>query len=286
MSIGDDGGYGDGRGTGTGQTRTRLPDGESDTYGAPRRARSGLSSRNLITVVGVVVLLIAAIAFANRGGSGNDETGSGTGSGDSTKDQAAAQPTAPTGTKPVTGKTGGIASGFPQTEQGAQSAAANYVVALGSDGMYNAVRRQEIVQTVYAPAVAAARKGELDKTYANPAHLKQFGLNPDGTAPEGMTFVSRANPVGTKTESFKGGTAKVSVWYSALFGLAGAKSQKPVTESWYTTTYDLQWAEGNWKVVDFTQKDGPAPIGRDQAVASADDMTKAVQGYGGFTYAR
>ncbi|MGV4929820.1 hypothetical protein K2224_08895 [Streptomyces sp. BHT-5-2] len=284
MSIGDDGGYGDDRGSGTGQTRTRLPDGESDTYGTPRRGRSGLSSRNLVTVVGVVVLLIAAIAFANRGDSGND--GTDTGSGGSPKDRAAAQPTAPTGTKPVTGKSAGIATGFPKTEQGAQSAAANYVVALGSDGMYNAVRRQEIVRSVYAPSEAAAREGELDKTYANPTHLKQFGLNPDGTAPEGMTFISRANPVGAKTESFKGDTAKVSVWYSALFGLAGAKSQKPVTESWYTATYDLQWANGDWKVVDFTQQNGPAPIGRDQAVASADDMTKAVQGYGGFTYAR
>ncbi|MCK7624551.1 hypothetical protein MUU72_15830 [Streptomyces sp. RS10V-4] len=284
MSIGDDGGYGDGRGSGTGQTRTRLPDGESDTYGAPRRARTGLSSRNLVTVVGVVVLLIAAIAFANRGGSGNSETGAD--SAGTAKDPAAARPTAPTGTKPVTGSTAGIASGFPQTEQGAQSAAANYVVALNSDGMYNAARRQEIVNAVYAPSVAAARRSELDKAYGNAAFLARIGLKPDGTAPQGMTFVSRATPAGTKTESFKDGTAKVSVWYSALFGLAGTTSQKPVTESWYTTTFDMAWQGGDWKVTRFTQKNGPAPIGRDQAAASAEDMAKAVQGYGGFTYAR
>ncbi|MEW1656813.1 hypothetical protein [Streptomyces sp. NPDC093707] len=281
MSIGDDGGYGDGR---TGQTRTRLPDSESDTYGTPRRTRSTLSSRNLITVVGVVVLLIAAIAFANRGGSGNSETD--TGSSGSTTDQAAAQPTAPTGTKPATGKTGSIASGFPKTEQGAQSAAANYVVALSSDGMYNATRRQEIANAVYATSVAAARKTDLDKAYSNPAFLGRVGLKPDGTAPAGLTFVSRANPVGTKVEAFKGDTAKVSVWYSALFGLAGTKSQNPVTESWYTNTFDLQWQNGDWKVTQFTQKNGPAPIGQDQTAASAEDMAKAVQGYGGFTYAR
>ncbi|MFK0293362.1 hypothetical protein ACIQU6_23185 [Streptomyces sp. NPDC090442] len=285
MSIGDDGNYGDGHGSGTGQTRTRLPDGEGDAYGPPRRTRSTLSSRNLITVVGVVVLLIAAIAFANRGGSGNDETGAS--SGGSGKDQgAAAQPTAPTGTKPVSGKTGSIASGFPKTEQGAQSAAANYVVALNSDGMYDAARRQEIVSSVYAPSVAAARKTSLDKAYANPAFLGRIGLKPDGTAPEGLTFVSRANPVGTKAEAFKGDTARVSVWYSALFGLAGAKSQNPVSESWYTNTFDLQWQGGDWKVTQFTQKNGPAPVGQDQPAASAEDMTKAVQGYGGFTYAR
>lgn len=284
MSLSDDGGYGgDGhRGPETGQTRTRLPDSDSDIYGSGRRPRAGMSSRNLVTIVGVIVLLLAAIAFANRGGSGNSETPTG----DSAKDTDQAQPTAPTGTKPVTGKNGGIASGFAKTEQGAQSAAANYAVALTSDGMYQAVRRHEIAQAVYAPSVAAARKNDLDKVYSDHAFLGRIGLKPDGTAPKNMTFVSRANPVGTKTESFKGDTAKVSVWYSALFGLAGPQSKNPVTESWYTNTFDLQWTDGGWKVTNFTQKDGPAPIGRDQAAASAEDMTKAVQGFGGFTYAR
>lgn len=283
MSLNDDGGYGgEGhRGHGTGQTRTRLPDGEGDVYGSGRRSRAGMSSRNLVTIVGVVVLLIAAIAFANRGGGGGSESTSS----DSAKD-ADAQPTTPTGTKPVNGRTGGIASGFAKTEQGAQSAAANYAVALTSDGMYQATTRQEIVNAVYAPSVAAARKNDFNKVYSDAAFLSRIGLKPDGTAPKGMTFVSRANPIGTKTEAFKGGTAKISVWYSALFGLAGTESKNPVAESWYTNTFDLKWIDGDWKVTDFTQKDGPAPVGRDQAAASAEDMTKAVQGFGGFTYAR
>ncbi|WP_406209500.1 hypothetical protein [Streptomyces decoyicus] len=284
MSLSDDGGYGgDGhRGSETGQTRTRLPDNDGDIYGSGRRPRAGMSSRNLVTIVGVIVLLLAAIAFANRGGSGNSETPAG----DSAKDTDHAQPTAPTGTKPATGKNGGIAAGFAKTEQGAQSAAANYAVALTSDGMYQADRRQEIARAVYAPSVAAARKNDLDKVYSDRTFLGRIGLEPNGAPPKGMTFVSRANPVGTKAESFKGDTAKVSVWYSALFGLAGSQSKNPVTESWYTNTFDLQWTGGDWKVTNFTQKDGPAPIGRDQAAASAEDMTKAVQGYGGFTYAR
>jgi hypothetical protein len=283
MSLNDEGGYGDQRGSEPGQTRTRLPDSGGDTYGSGRRSRAGLSSRNLVTIVGVVVLLIAAIAFANRSGGGGADGA--TTSNDSPKDPAA-QPTAPTGTKPVPGKNGGIATGFPKTEQGAQSAAANYAVALTSDGMYQSAKRQAIANTVYAPAVAAARKSDLDKVYTDPQFLGRIGLKPDGSAPKGMTFVSRANPVGTKVESLKGDTAKVSVWYSALFGLAGTESKNPVAESWYTNTFDLKWISGDWKVTDFTQKDGPAPVGRDQAAASADDMTKAVQGFGGFTYAR
>ncbi|MBD0741998.1 hypothetical protein [Streptomyces sp. CBMA152] len=263
---------------GTRQTRTRLPEGEgADVYGGARRPVR--ASRSLITVVGVVALLVAAIAFANRG-----DGGSGGSSGD--PKQSGAQPTSATGTKPVEGKTGGIASGFPQTEQGAQSAAANYVVALGSDGMYNTARRHAIVNTVYAPDVAAARQGDLDKAYSGAEFLTRIGLKPDGSAPAGQTFISRFNPVGAKVEKFANDTASVSVWYSALFGLAGEGSKNPVSEGWYTNTFQLKWVGGDWKVTDFTQKDGPAPVGRDQAAATAKDMADAVEQYGGFTYAR
>ncbi|MBK5996101.1 hypothetical protein JHN53_31605 [Streptomyces sp. MBT58] len=265
---------------GTRQTRTRLPDGDA---GHPHARRPVRNSRSLITITGVVVLLIAAIAFANRGGTSDDNNAS---PGTKTPGTAGSAPTAATGTKPVQGKNGTIASGFAHDEQGAQSAAANYSVALVSDGMFDKERRREISDAVYAPDVAAARKDDLDKVYSQESFLTSIGLNPDGKAPEGLTFISRANPVGTKIEKYLGDTATVAVWYSALFGLAGEGSKNPVSESWYTTTYELKWTDGDWKVTDFAQKDGPVPVGRDQAASSAEEMADAVQGFGGFTYAR
>ncbi|MYV90044.1 hypothetical protein [Streptomyces sp. SID1034] len=279
--VGGDPGRGDDRFStlgGTRQTRTRMPETTGDVYGGGRRPQR--TSRSLVMVVGVVVLLVAAIAFANRGGDGSATTP------DNAAKPGAAESTAATGTKPVPGKQGGIASGFAQTEQGAQSAAVNYLVALGSDGMYNTGRRHEIVNTVYAPDIAAARQGDLDKAYSGKDFLTRIGLNPDGTAPSGQTFISRFNPVGAKADKFDGNTASVSVWYSALFGLAGEGSKNPVSESWFTNTFQLKWTGGDWKITDFTQKDGPAPVGRDQAAAPAKDMTDAVEQFGGFTYAR
>lgn len=289
MSQGDERGYGDEPGGrtddaystlgGTRQTRTRLPGGdEGDGYGR----RPARNSRSLVMIVGVVVLLIAAIAFANQSGNGDEASG---GSGKEPP-AAGAGPTAATGTKPVQGKNGTIASGFAHDEQGAQSAAANYGVALGSTEMFNKDGRREIATAVYAPAVAAARQGDLDKAYSGKEFLARIGLNPDGTAPAGLTFISRVNPVGSKVEKFGGDTASVAVWYSALFGLAGEGSKNPVSEGWYTTTYELSWVNGDWKVTDFTQKDGPAPVGRDQAASSAEEMADAVEQFGGFTYAR
>ncbi|MDT0378641.1 hypothetical protein RM572_07585 [Streptomyces sp. DSM 42041] len=291
MSIGgdeyDEQGRTGGAGTSTRRapargTRTRLPGEDGDVYGVGRRP-AGRPGRSLLMVVSVVVLLIAAIAFANRSGSSGSE-----GEENDPGGGPAAQPTAPSGQTPVQTEDGttGIPSGFPQTEQGAQSAAANYAVALGGDRMYGDAERAEIVRKVYTPETADRRLQELDKVYNDTAFLKRIGLEDDGTAPDGLTFVSRTSPVGAKIVNFDQASARVAVWYSALFGLAGPNSKTPVTESWYTNTFDLQWVDGDWKILDFTQIDGPVPVGRDQRASSAEEMTDAVEGFGGFTYAR
>jgi hypothetical protein len=297
MSLGGDDGYGGDYGqdpirTGGASprghlTRTRLPEGDDDPFAPPRRGttRPRKPSRNLVTVVGVVVLLIAAIAFANRGGGKNSSNGGTDNDSDTTTNSRS---TAPTGERPVEGKDGvtGIASGFAKTEQGAQSAAANYAVALGSADMFKTASRRQIVSALYAPDAAATRLKRLNKAFSSNEILSNAGLDPNGNPPDGMTFVSRTNPVGTKVEKFEGDTARIAVWQSLLFGIAGEGSTKPVSESWHTDTFELQWLKGDWKVTKYTQKDGPAPVGRDQAAASAEDMANAVEGFGGFTYAR
>jgi hypothetical protein len=282
MSLGDDG-YGtdypehapdDGH-----QTRTRLPERSGgDVYGGARRPRR--SSKSLVTVVGVVVLLIAAIAFANRGG--GDEGASGTGGSD--KD-AAAQPTAPTGERPVSGSDNGIATGFPKTEQGAQSAAANYAVALVSADILKPTRRQEIVQGLFASDKVDQLSAKLDKAYSTD-FLRKLGLDSNGNAAEGMVYVSRTAPVGTKIIASKDTTATVEVWCTGLFGTAGVGSTNPVTNDWFTMTLQMRWADEDWKVESFSQKDGPAPINSDRTASNADEIAKAVEEYGGFTYAR
>ncbi|MEU4496840.1 hypothetical protein AB0F96_26195 [Streptomyces sp. NPDC023998] len=284
MSLGDEHGYGGESGGrtdddfgGTGQTRTRLPGGaDTDVYGGARRPVR--NSRSLITVVGVVVLLIAAIAFANQGGGDDGTSAEG-------EKGAGAAPTAATGVRPVKGEAGGIPSGFARDEQGAQSAASNYAVALGSDGMFKIDSRHAIVDDIYAPAAAAKLKGPQDAAYS-PDFLKKLGLDAKGNPPAGSTFVSRTIPVGTKVESFAGDHARVSVWYTGLIGMSGPGSTDPVSTTWKTWTFDLQWGENDWKVTADSQKDGPAPVPGDIAASSADEISKAVQEYGGFTYAR
>ncbi|MDX3135321.1 hypothetical protein PV367_37280 [Streptomyces europaeiscabiei] len=288
MSLGDEQGYGEssrsgdggayGGYAGTGQTRTRLPEGGGDPYGGvPRRPRS--SSRSLVTIVGVVVLLIAAIAFANRGGGDSDTDGNSGG------DKAETAPTAASGERPVTTKTGGIPSGFAHDQQGAESAAANYSVVLVSADILKPARRSEIVQQVFAADKSADLEDSLNTVYSKD-FLTKVGLDEDGNAPDSSTYVSRTMPVGTTTSSYSDSTATIEVWCTGVYGMASESTTNPVTSDWFTMTLQLRWENDDWKVDNFAQKEGPAPVNGDNKVSTSDEISKAVEEYGGFTYAR
>ncbi|WP_327696463.1 hypothetical protein [Streptomyces sp. NBC_00459] len=280
-STGPDDGYG-----GTGQTRTRYHDqGNGGVYGGARRTKS---SRGTVTAVGVVVLLIAAIAFANRGGDDSSTSSSstaGSGSGSNSVGQPDTAATEASGEQPVTKKAAGIPSGFAHNRQGAQSAAANYAVSLGSTGMFRKDSRDKLLDTLFTSEAAASLKAPLDKAYSA-GFLTRLGLDANGNAPAGSTFVSRVTPVGTKTVAYGGATATVDVWYVGLTGIAGETSTSPVTSSWKTWTYDMRWSGDDWKIVSYSEKDGPNPVPGDDRAAASDEISKAIDEYGGFTYAR
>ncbi|UUN27751.1 hypothetical protein [Streptomyces sp. FIT100] len=260
---------------GAGQTRTRLPEAGNDVYGGARRPVR--NSRSLITVVGVVTLLIAAIAFANRGdGADNPQ---------STSEAKGSTPTAATGVRPVKGKDGAIATGYAKDEQGAQSAAANYAVALVSADILKPDRRSEIVRQLFVASKVSELETSFDKAYSK-EFLEKLGLDTSGNAAEGLTYVSRTAPVGTKITRSTDNSATIEVWCTGVFGIAGVGSTNPVTNDWFTMTLSLQWTGGDWKVASFSQKEGPAPVNADRTASSADDIAKAVEEFGGFTYAR
>ncbi|MFF4249183.1 hypothetical protein ACFYY2_32645 [Streptomyces sp. NPDC001822] len=289
MSQGDERGYGgsepggrsdDAYSTlgGTRQTRTRMHRGGEDPDGYGRRPAR--NSRSLIMIVGVVVLLIAAIAFANQGGGSDGDPGK-----DKKPDAAGAGPTTPTGTKPVQGRNGTIAFGFAHDEQGAQSAAANYAAVLGSDGMFNADKRSNIVRSIADASKVNELQAGFDADYSD-QFIAGLGLNADGSAPTGSTFVNRTLPAGTKTKSYSNTTAQVDVWCSGLFGLTGDKSTKPVTNGWFTVSMTLKWDGTDWKILETGQTEGPTPVTGDNPVSGSDEIADAVNEFGGFTYAR
>jgi len=266
-------------------TRTRYPAGE-----APPDAAAGRHPlRTLAAVLGAVVILLVVVAVINRT-SGSAQAGAGASGASGSSGTGAAAPgapqstaTAPTGTQPVSTSQDGIATGFPHTPEGAQSAAVNYSVALGSSQMYATASRHAILQTIIDPAAEAQLQNTTDSQYAG--LNKTLGLN-NGVARAGLTLVSRPLPAGTKADSYTSDDATVEVWSDQLGGLAGTGSTEPVTEYWYTLTMHMHWTDGDWKITSYTSVDGPAPIGANQQVSSASAIAGAVDQFGGFRYAR
>ena len=178
-----------------------------------------------------------------------------------------------------------IPTGFARTEQGAQSAASNYAVALRGEGMFDSATRQVVLETIMAPHSVQEFRDTLDAAYSE-SFLARLGLDADGRAPDGFTFVSRTIPIGTQLTGYDGSTAVAEVWCSSLLGLAGEGSMTPVTVSWFTVTFELTWADGDWNAVTHTQVEGPAPVPGDLRASTSDEIAQAVEQFGGFTYAR
>ncbi|MFE2107050.1 hypothetical protein ACFXAF_14420 [Kitasatospora sp. NPDC059463] len=264
-------------------TRTRLPVGEQPSSQPSQRQSHPV--RTALTVLLVVALLVLAISIANRG---RPDPGSAKAGGSA--DRAAATPAsgagpAPSGDQPVTTTVNGIATGFPHTDQGAQSAASNYAVAIGSADMFRTDTRHTIITTIADPTAAPTLQSRLDQGFGGDT-VARYGLDAQGRAPKGLTFVSRTVPVGTKSVGYTDVETKVEVWCTGLTGLAGERSVLPVVASWFTLTLSLHWTGGDWKLTDYTSRQGPAPLPGDEQAATAEEITGAVQQFGGFRYAR
>ncbi|MFD5467109.1 hypothetical protein ACFWIQ_30425 [Kitasatospora sp. NPDC127059] len=262
-------------------TRTRLPVDEQPSV--PATARQSRPLRTLLTVLVVVTLLVVAISIANRGKPGPGGNGGSADRAAPTTGTGAGP--APSGDQPVGTTVNGIASGFPHSDQGAQSAAANYAVAIGSADMFRTDSRHTIVATIAEPGAAGALQSRLDQGFS-PETAARFGVDAQGRPPKGLTFVSRTIPAGTKSNGYTPDSVKVDVWCTGLFGLAGDRSTKPVSEEWFTLTLSLRWTGTDWKLTDYSRAAGPAPIPPDQQAATAEEITGAVEQFGGFRYAR
>lgn len=273
-------------------TRTRMPEGLAGGPGRPARGLTGPEApaaawrrlRMLGAVFVLVFVLVVALAIFNRTGGTTSRPNGGTGTAPAAgSNDGRADATAPTGTAPVTGTTNGIATGYARTEQGAESAAANYAVALGSSDMFKAASRHAIIATVYAPSAQPAVLSRTDSQYQGVND--QLGLK-DGAPPAGLTLVARTLLAGARLDSYTSDAATVSIWADQLGGLAGSGSKAPVTEIWNTVTLHLQWTSGDWKVLSLSSTDGPAPIGSSQRVADPNALSTALSQFGGFRYAR
>lgn len=176
----------------------------------------------------------------------------------------------------------GAMVGYPDTKEGAEAAAANYVSAYESQAMLTPSSRHKLIHSIADPAIESSLQAKLDQAYTTVC--TGLGLDKNCTPTQGQTAVARTFALGVNTESYSKGTATVAVWNDNIIGTVGDKSSQPIAENWTTTTVVLTWVNGDWKWTSFTAADGPTPVSNQQASSSA-DIQKAVQQFSGLRYA-
>src|SRR5882757_1039623 len=194
------------------RTRVKLPpDPYRDDEPRPGRAR-----RPLI-LLSALVALVAAVTIVNRS-THHSSTGAPAAGQQAASGSAASGPAA-SSTGPVTTPAVGnglptntadkVPVGYPHTSAGAESAAANYVVAYTSSSMVRSDARHRLIAAIADPAIASSLQSQLNSTYQQAN--SSYGLSAGGTPPAGQTFVQRSAPVGVTLVNQSGNGATVSI---------------------------------------------------------------------------
>jgi hypothetical protein len=201
----------------------------------PRRSRK--PSRATVLTVGVVTLLIAAIAVTNGVGRDDDPAPAASGSAAASDDKPGAAPAA-------------------HSRAGARTAATGYAERLGSADMFNEDARHALVADVAAPDRRAALSKEFDSAYT--AELNQrIGLDEQGQPPAGQEFVNETLPARSTVTTYTPDRAVVDVWCAGVFGFKGEKVKTPVETNHFTLTITLVWSGDAWKFSDSKQTEDP-----------------------------
>jgi hypothetical protein len=200
---------------------------------------------------------------------------------------AATTPQAQAGEAAATSRVGpraivkGVPVGYQHSEQGAVAASANYARVLSSAMILDQARRRAAIQAISAPEALARQQRAFDQAVA----LLSKGLGVGQAGARDGTVLLRAVPVGWRLEAYTGDRARVAIWVTSVLGALSGPQGVPVREAWGTTTVDLRWVDGDWKLLNTTTTDGPVPIADTATPTAASQLIPEAQDFKEFTYA-
>lgn len=167
--------------------------------------------------------------------------------------------------------------GFARSAPGAAAAATTYLtVAAESLLLMDASAREAAVRRMLVPNASAE---SVASVAGDPALLERVrkAASTSGTP----RAVLRNLPVAYRVDAFSPARAKVSVWATAVWSIAGVGGPR---EAWTTTSLELEWVEGDWRLWSLSSKDGPTPATTSGPVAGTEELIGALAGYSSYRY--
>jgi hypothetical protein len=175
----------------------------------------------------------------------------------------------------------GVGVGYDHSQQGAVAAAANFTRVLSSDLILDTSRRRAAIAALAAPSA----KARLQRTFDQAVVPLRKGLGVSDTANDGAQVLLRATPVGWRVEDYSDEKAKVAIWVTSVGGSVGGTVAAPIREGWGTTTVELRWVGGDWRLAESTTTDGPVPIADVAPPTAAGELVDKANEFKEFTYA-
>jgi hypothetical protein len=208
-------------------------------------------------------------------------------SGATTPATAATTPQAQAGEAAATSRVGpravvnGVPVGYQHSVQGAVAASANYARVLSSAMILDQAKRRAAIQAISAPEALARQQRAFDQAVA----LLSKGLGVGQAGARDGTVLLRAVPVGWRLAAYTGDRARVAIWVTSVIGALSGPQGVPVREAWGTTTVELRWVDGDWKLLKTTTTDGPVPIADTATPTAASQLIPEARAFKEFSYA-
>jgi hypothetical protein len=172
----------------------------------------------------------------------------------------------------------GVPVGWPQTEQGAISAAAGYARVLSARWfLTDTDRRHQAVAAMAAPAAQPGLQAAQDEVAAGILR-GPFGA---GLARRGVRSVLRTNLLGYRVDRYAPPSAEVALWALVLYGNDGGLAPQAL---YATSTLRLVWA-GDWKLVGAATVPGPVPVHGQATPSGVRELIQAAEQFKEFSYA-
>jgi hypothetical protein len=143
--------------------------------------------------------------------------------------------------------------GWAPSRSGAVAAAAGYAKTMSTLWfLTDRDRRHQAIRLIATPDRRAALTDSQDRL------ADQLGaLLGGGSDPGAKRSILTTALLGYRVDSFTGAKAQVALWAVVVHGSQTGPSLAP---AWTTSTLDLEWTSGDWKLASATTAPGPGPI--------------------------
>ena len=120
--------------------------------------------------------------------------------------------------------------------------------------------------------------------FANSRVFRDLGYCPEvDSLYDDMTgrALVRMLPLAYKVNAYAPDRAQIAVWSAGVFTIEGLTAP---TEAWSTTTVDVVWSAGDWRLYSIASTPGPVPATPQAPVTPASQLLDSIDGFSSYRY--